>query len=214
MPDNLLGAMIVVYDFSAIERDEFNDWYDTEHIPQRLGINGFMNAQRWLAIDNPKLSVVTYDVQCADVLRSPAYQAITGAASSPWTRRINKKCKLVARYVGEQILPGDRTGPEEAKGLLLLAMNVNAAVEEEFNCWNDTEHFPRLAAIPGVLAARRIRCTEGGQRYLAVYHTANTRVIDSPAWLEARETPWTWRIRGHTRDRMRIVCERYRGAGG
>jgi hypothetical protein len=209
MHDKPLGAMIVVHDFSSIGHDEFNDWYDTEHIPERLGVNGFINAQRWLAIDNPRLSVVTYDVQHANVLRSPAYKAVSGAASSPWTRRINRKCKLVARYVGEQILPGDRACPEEAGGLLLLAMNVNADIEQEFNRWNDTEHFPRLAAIPGVLAARRIRCTEGDRKYLAVYHTSEPGVVDSPAWLEARETPWTWRIRPHTRDRMRIVCERY-----
>lgn len=204
-----LGALIVVYEFSSIGRDEFNDWYDTELVPQRLRIDGFINAQRWLAIDNPQLSVVTYDVQHADVLTSAAYKALSGAASSPWTRRIAGRCKLIARYVGEQILPGDRVGPEQAGGLLLLAMNVSADVEQEFNRWNDTEHFPRLAAIPGVLAARRFRCPEGRQKYLAVYHTSEPRVIDSPAWIEARETPWTWRMRPHTRDRLRIVCERY-----
>lgn len=205
-----LGALVVVYDFSAIGRDEFNDWYDTEHVPERLGIDGFINAQRWLAVDNPQLSVVTYDVGDAGVLSSPAYKAVCGDNASPWTRRIATRCKRIARYVGEQILPGDRAGPEEAGGLLLLAMNVSAHIEEEFNAWNDTEHFPRLAAIPGVLAARRVRCSEGPQAYLAVYHVTEPRVIDSPAWVQARETPWTWRIRPHTRDRMRLVCERYR----
>lgn len=206
----LLGALIVVYDFSALGGDEFNDWYDTEHVPERLAVNGFINAQRWLAIDNPKLSVVTYDVEHADVLNSPAYRAVSGANSSPWTMRIGKKCKLMALYVGEQIFPGDCVGPEPAGGLLLLAMNVDADIEAEFNRWNDTEHFPRLAAISGVLAARRFRCLRGRQKYLAVYHTREPGVIDSPAWIQARETPWTWRMRPHTRDRMRIVCERYR----
>ena len=60
-------------------------------------------------------------------------------------------------------------------------MNVDAGIEEEFNDWNNTEHFPRLGVIPGVLAARRFQCTEGPQRYLAVYLAAHSQIIDSPA---------------------------------
>ncbi len=204
-----LGALIVVYDFSSMSGDEFNGWLDTEHLPAMPGVDGIVNSRRWLARDNPRLAVVIHDLRHAAVLNSPACHAIAGAHATPWTKRVHSQCKSVTRYVGDQILPGDKAAPQEAGGLLFLAMNVDAAIEEEFNCWNDTEHFPRLGAIPGMLAARRFRCTEGPQKYLAVYHTAGPQVIDSPAWLEARETPWTWRIRPHTHDRLRIVCERY-----
>jgi len=115
---------------------------------------------------------------------------------------------LRVRYVGEQILPGAMAGDASAGGLLLLAMDVDPAVEPEFNDWNDTEHFPRLAAVPGVLSARRIRCTGDAQKYLAVYHSTEPAVIDSPAWLSARETPWARRIRTFTSRRMRIIGRR------
>jgi|ERR1043166_376953 hypothetical protein len=207
-----LGTLIVAFDFSAISADEFHDWYDSEHLAERLSVPGFISAQRWLAVDNPRLSVVTYEVEHVGVLSSPAYRAISGAGFSPWTQRINRSCKLVARYVGSQILPGDRAAPDAAQGLLLLAMNVDEAAEDEFNRWNDSEHFPRLSAVTGVLSARRYRCTEGAQKYLAVYHTTTPEVVDSPAWIEARETPWTHRMRAHTRERMRIVCRRYHRA--
>jgi hypothetical protein len=29
------GILIAAIDFSAVPADEFNDWYDTEHIPER-----------------------------------------------------------------------------------------------------------------------------------------------------------------------------------
>ena len=108
------GVLIVVFDFSAISDDEFHEWYDTEHIAERCSVPGFINGQRWLAVDNPKLSVVTYDTTGVDVLTSAPYRAISGKGFSPWTQRINRKCRLVARYVAEQILPGGATGPDEA----------------------------------------------------------------------------------------------------
>ena len=30
-----LGVLIVVLDFTGVSREEFDAWYDTEHIPER-----------------------------------------------------------------------------------------------------------------------------------------------------------------------------------
>jgi len=37
-------------DFSACPEDEFHDWYDLEHVPERLRIPGFLNAERWIDV--------------------------------------------------------------------------------------------------------------------------------------------------------------------
>ena len=42
------GILIAAMDFSASREDEFHDWYDLEHIPERLRIPGFLNADRWI----------------------------------------------------------------------------------------------------------------------------------------------------------------------
>jgi hypothetical protein len=70
------GILIAAMDFSAAPEDEFHDWYDLEHIPERLRINGFLNAQRWIGLDNPKASLATYDLDEVGVLHSPPYEAI------------------------------------------------------------------------------------------------------------------------------------------
>ena len=85
------GILIAAMDFSAAAEDEFHDWYDLEHIAERLAIPGFLNAQRWIAADNPKVSLATYDLDTVVVLQSPPYQAIAGANSSPWTKRTDRK---------------------------------------------------------------------------------------------------------------------------
>src|ERR1700731_3438216 len=37
------GILIAAMDFSAAPEDEFHDWYDLEHIPERLRVPGFFN---------------------------------------------------------------------------------------------------------------------------------------------------------------------------
>ena len=65
------GILIAAMDFSAAPEDEFHDWYDLEHVPERLRVPGFLNAERWIGIDNPKISVATYDLDNVGVLQQP-----------------------------------------------------------------------------------------------------------------------------------------------
>ena len=71
-----MGLLIASFNYSRVAEDEFNDWYDCEHIPQRLAIPGFISAVRWLGADDPKISVVAFDLESADVLESPPYMAV------------------------------------------------------------------------------------------------------------------------------------------
>jgi hypothetical protein len=205
------GILIAAMDFSAAPEGEFHDWYDLEHIPERLRINGFINAQRWIAVDNPKVSLATYDLDEVGVLHSPPYQAIAGANSSPWTKRTARFRKSLMRFEGEQLFPGDKTAPEGAVGVLLIAMNVAPEHESEFNEWYNTEHIPQLGSVPGTLSARRYRGTGATQRYAALYHFARPDVMRSAAWKTAANTPWTEKMRPHFRDLVRFECARYSG---
>ncbi len=202
------GILIAAMDFSAAPEDEFHDWYDLEHIPERLAIPGFLNAQRWISVDNPKVSLATYDLDEVGVLQSPPYQAIAGANSSPWTKRTARFRKGLMRFEGTQVFPGDKTAPEAA-ALLLVAMNVAPEHESEFNEWYNTEHIPALGSVPGTLSARRYRGTGATQRYAALYHLASSDVVSSAAWKTAANTPWTEKLRPHFRDHLRFACARY-----
>jgi hypothetical protein len=207
-----LGALIVMLDFTGVSRDEFDGWYDTEHIPERRRVPGFLSAQRWLSADGKPISFAIYDLDALGVLTSAAYRAIAGDNFSPWSKRIIASCRRMWRFEAEQISPGDQVSPEGAGGLLLFAMNVEPGAEDEFNEWYDVEHIPRLMKVPGVLAARRFRAVRGDQKYLAVYHLQVPAVVESSAWSEAVETPWTLKMRPRTSDRLRLVFSAYKRA--
>jgi len=205
-----LGLLIASFDIGNCPEDEFNDWYDTEHIPDREKVPGFLTMRRWVGADDPKLALAIYDLQSVDVLESPQYLAIGYLNPSPWTRRLMPKCSRILRFVGEQIEPGNVLAPPEAGGLLFMGFNLEPGAEADYAAWMDEEHLPNLSKVPGVLSARRFVATESTNRYIAVYHLTHPEVCSSPAWLQARETPWTHAIRSRTRDRLRIVCRPYR----
>lgn len=204
------GALIAAMDFSTVDVAEFNDWYDTEHLPERQRVPGFLTLQRWIGAENPRESVATYDLDSLEVLQSPGYRAIGGENLSPWSKRVTANVTRLLRYEGEQILPGDKTAPANAGGLLLVGMTPRKEVETAFNAWYDTEHVPALASVPGVLCARRFRTSGSGPKYVALYHLTSPEVIATPEWKDASgSTPMPQRIRDQISDRLRLVCRNY-----
>jgi len=209
------SQLIAAMDFSNVAEDEFNDWYDLEHIPERQRVPGFLRCQRWIGTENAKHSVATYDLDSIEVLQGEAYRAIGGENLSPWSKRVTARCQRLLRFEGEQILPGDRLAAEGAGGLLLVGMTPPSEAETEFNAWYDTEHVPALARVPGVVSARRFRAgTTTGPKYIALYHLASPDVISGPEWKQASEsTPMPQHMRPQISDRLRLVCRAYRRRG-
>src|SRR5437773_1342951 len=100
-----------------------------------------------------------------------------------------------------------------AKGILIAAMNIGGVAEDAFDEWYNTEHIPALAAVPGVLCARRFRATSANRRYVALYHLVAPDIQATPAWKSAADTEWTRKLRPHFRDHLRLVCRKYVRAG-
>jgi len=204
------GTLIAAMRIAQVAEDEFHDWYDTEHLPERQRVPGFLLCERWLGADDSRVSVATYDLESVAVLQGAAYRAIGGENLSPWSKRVTARVDRLMRFEGDQILPGDQLPPPSAGGLLLNAMNIAPELEAEFNEWYDKEHIPALAAVPGVLCARRFRGTSGNRKYVALYHLAEPGVVESAEWKTARQSDWTSRLQPHFRDHLRLVLRRYR----
>ncbi|MFL5252902.1 MAG: hypothetical protein ACJ8AI_08410 [Rhodopila sp.] len=205
------GLLLAAFDFRSAHEDEFHDWYDLEHIPERLRVPDFLNAERWIDEADPKIAIATYDIESPAVLDSPAYQAVGGENGTPWTKRISRNTKRLMRFVGAQLRPGDVVAPPGAGALLMASMNVDPSVESEFNEWYNVEHLPQLGAVPGVLSARRYQATDptSERKFVALYHLQDVGVSRSDAWARAANTSWTDRMRPHFGDAMVRRLNRY-----
>lgn len=203
------GILLVAFDFTNAYEDEFHDWYDLEHIPERQRVAGFGLCERWISVENPKQAVASYDLESPAVLKSEPYLAIAYENLSVWSKRVGSMCHRLLRFDGEQILPGNADSPAGAGALLVNAMNVVPEYDAEFNEWYDSEHIPALAAVPGVLSARRFKDLGGTHRYLALYHLKSPEVLVGQDWKSAAASPWTERLQPHFRDHVRIPARCY-----
>src|SRR2546429_1727404 len=113
------GTLIAAMNIGKASEDEFHDWYDTEHLPERQRVPGFLVCQRWIGADDRKVSVATYDLHDLSVLKSPAYQAIGGGNPSPRSKRGAARADRLMRFEGGQTLPGGPRPPPHPGGLLL-----------------------------------------------------------------------------------------------
>src|SRR5580704_4649057 len=123
------GILLVAFDYTKAQADEFHDWYDLEHIPERQRVPGFGTCERWISVANPKHAVASYELDSLDVLQSAPYKAIAYENLSIWSKRVTAMCTRLIRFDGQQILPGEQNSPPGAGGLLVNAMNVDPAQE-------------------------------------------------------------------------------------
>jgi hypothetical protein len=115
------GFLLVTMEPAAGAEDEFNDWYDTEHFPQRAGLPGFESASRWVCFEGWPRYLAIYDLTGTDALASDAYRAVSGPNSTPWSKRVLPRTLGRLRVVAEQAIPGDAltVGPAGVSRLLL-----------------------------------------------------------------------------------------------
>jgi hypothetical protein len=89
------------------------------------------------------------------------------------------------------------TPPGGQYGLLFAAMEPSPELEEEFQHWYDTEHFPERRDTPGFLTAARFVCIDGWPRYLAMYDLSDISVLSGPDYARIavdNYSQWTARI--------------------
>lgn len=68
------GLLLVMNDVPQELDEEFNHWYHTERLEDRLSIPGFNWARRYRAVDGQPEYMVVYQCQSIDVLESAAYR--------------------------------------------------------------------------------------------------------------------------------------------
>jgi len=201
------GLLLTMTEPPPGQEDEFNAWYDSEHIQERLSISGFVSARRWEADVQAGAGkyLATYELVSPDVLQTPEYLSHVGDGLTPWSRRMLGDCTVFRRWACEQILPGSAQPHMLSHALFAAIGDVPVEWEDEFNRWYDEEHIPMLSRVAGVLRARRFRDPHGSPRYIALYELADANVVDQSAWKAAAATEWARRMDQLTRSREWIL---------
>src|SRR3954468_19503665 len=123
------GMLLTSMDVDAADETDFNRWYDSEHLEERVAIDGFLEARRYVAHRGSPKYLCLYSTETFEVLDSAAYWA---ALDNPtdWSRTTMARFKNMIRAVARITLSrGNGRGaalgvvrlrPEDGNGLRAL----------------------------------------------------------------------------------------------
>ena len=118
MPMAGKGMLLTSMNIDAAHEAEFNRWYDREHLEERVAIEGFLEARRYVAHDgNPKY-LSLYSTETFEVLDSPAYRTAL-ANQTTWSKANIARFQNMIRAVA-RITVSRGTGRGAALGIVRL----------------------------------------------------------------------------------------------
>ena len=118
MPMAGKGMLLTSMDIDAAHEAEFNRWYDREHLEERVAIDGFLEARRYVAqIGKPKY-LCLYSTATFEVLDSPAYREAL-ANQTDWSKANIARFKNMIRAVA-RITISRGVGRGAALGIIRL----------------------------------------------------------------------------------------------
>ena len=92
------GMLLTSMDIDASDEAEFNRWYDREHLEERVAIDGFLEARRYVAEEGKPKYLSLYSTATFDVLDSPAYRTAL-ANQTEWSKANIARFKNMIRAV-------------------------------------------------------------------------------------------------------------------
>ena len=132
MSQKATGLLLATMEPPAALEGEFQDWYDTEHFPERANCEGFLTANRFICLDGWPRYLALYDLADLDVMKGPGYRAIAVDRYSVWTTRIISQVWGQYRAEGTQIFPGNAMlGAKGAPARLVLLRFRNAPAAQQ-----------------------------------------------------------------------------------
>jgi len=90
---NTKGILAIWNDCAIGHADEYEAWYQSEHLPQRLSVPGFYSGRRYEALTPGPKFFTYYEVENPAVLTSQEYLEVL-ENPTPATRRIMKQAFL------------------------------------------------------------------------------------------------------------------------
>ena len=187
------SALLMVWtEVPADKEEDYNAWYNEEHIGERLAIPGFLSAARYES-DSPGAPkhLAMYELENIGVMTSEAYLSVR-ANPTEWTKRCSPDviATTYIRNTYEQIFPAEvEEGTAQsgmAPALQIGRMTVPPELDAEWNEWYNSVYVPNYMKVPGCIRGRRYRTVVGEPAYATVYELEHPDVSKTDEWLRQR----------------------------
>lgn len=143
------GMLIVFSEVKARDERDFNEWYNREHIDERINLPGFHRARRYVAVRGSPKYLATYECDSVGDLATPGYLQLL-ANQTPWTQAVMAKFTQFRRLTL-------RTQVDLTHGVGGAVASVRFIPDprerKPLVAWLQETVLPRVIARPGLLGA-------------------------------------------------------------
>jgi hypothetical protein len=177
------GLLHVEFDYPAEQAEELHDWYNSEHVPERLGIAGFVSGRRFAALEGGPRWLAVYETEQPAALSSAEYLHWLGPGETSWTKRILPRNRNVRRTVCEliRVEASEEREPVPGGPPGLFSVRLSGAVDGAGGeaAWGEIG--PRsLLGCPGVARARLYRAVADPSDLLLLCELGGVWAVQQP----------------------------------
>lgn len=171
------GAVLVWNDVAATGREQFYQWHDKEHIPERLSIPGFRRGRRYIRPGHSPEWLTLYETDDLDVMVSPEYlrrlnSPTAGTLST--LRYFQNTSRAVCSVVHS-------FGSSSGGQMLALRLDVPADSAQAMCEKIRDQAFPRINALTGIVACHLYAADQTASHLNTA--ESSTRDFDVPSWV-------------------------------
>ena len=147
------GVAAIWHNVAKDLQADYNHWHCFEHVPERVGIPGFLRGRRYVVIEGEPEFFHFYETESLATLSSENYLKRLNSPT-PWTQRISPNIKDNNRTLSEVVSSIGIGG-----GAAILTARVTNEVANKNNLvnWLSQNVFPNLIGIPGIVAAHLLK---------------------------------------------------------
>ncbi len=184
------GLMIVWADIPGEMEDDFNRWYNEEHLAELLSVPGVLSAARYEATSSGPKHMAVYELESPAVVETEAF---TSRPRTEWGSRVSPSIigTNFMNNVYEMIHPAgltdDIANSDMAAALQIGRMDVPPDQEAAWNDWYSGVYVPNYEKVPGCIRGRRWKAVQGAPSYAVVYEFENENISQTAEWLKQRD---------------------------
>jgi hypothetical protein len=177
------GLLLVWTDMAAQEQHDFNEWYNRDHMRERiLGIPGFLLGRRFVAYQGGPQFLATYQAKDAAVMQSAGYLHLKHNPDAV-SRRFIPQFANVQKGVFDTTA---ETGAAEGAFVAMIPLRRERGREAALRAWMNATLMPELLAAHGIMAARYAEGNPAGTESAIDGHMrGGDHVMDALLMIEA-----------------------------
>lgn len=142
------GMLVVYTEVAPRHERDLNEWYNREHIDERVNLPGFHRARRYVSVKGSPKYLATYECDSAEDLATPGYLHLL-ANQTAWSQSVMAKFTHFTRMTLRLQL--DLTHGEGG-ALTTVRFTPNPAMRRQLVDWLQVA-LPTAIARPGMVGA-------------------------------------------------------------